>query len=90
MADAPTVTYEVLALRYGIFDGRRQYQNYIMPDDHAAPDPLDFFVFAIRGGGRTIVMDTGFNPESREAARARDASAPRTRRCATPASIRRP
>ncbi|HVB69486.1 MAG TPA: N-acyl homoserine lactonase family protein [Acetobacteraceae bacterium] len=64
MADAPTVTYEVLALRYGIFDGRRQYQNYTMPDDHAAPDPLDFFVFAIRGGGRTIVMDTGFNLES--------------------------
>ena len=57
-------TYEILALRYGIFDGRMQYQNYIIPDDHAAPDPLDFFVFAIRGGGRTIVMDTGFNPES--------------------------
>ena len=23
-----------------------------------APDPLDFLVFAIQGGGRTIVMDT--------------------------------
>ena len=42
------VTYEVLALRYGIFDGRLQFQNYIIPDDHAAPDPLDFYVFAIR------------------------------------------
>jgi glyoxylase-like metal-dependent hydrolase (beta-lactamase superfamily II) len=41
-----------------------QYQNFIIPDDHAAPDPLDFFVFAIRGNGRTIVMDTGFNPVS--------------------------
>ncbi|MGH7043878.1 MAG: N-acyl homoserine lactonase family protein [Acetobacteraceae bacterium] len=58
------ITYEVLALRYGIFDGRMQYQNYIIPDDHAAPDPLDFFVFAISGGGRTIVMDTGFNSAS--------------------------
>ena len=57
-------TYEVLALRYGIFDGRMQFQNYIIPDDHAAPDPLDFLVFAIRGAGRTIVMDTGFGPES--------------------------
>ena len=54
-------TYEILALRYGIFDGRYQFQNYIIPDDHAAPDPLDFFIFAIRGDGRTIVMDTGFN-----------------------------
>ncbi len=56
--------YEILALRYGIFDGRLQFQNYMMPDDHAAPDPLDFFVFVIRGDGRTIVMDTGFNPAS--------------------------
>lgn len=57
-------TYEVLALRYGIFDGRLQYQNFIIPDDHAAPDPLDFYVFAIRGNDRTIVMDTGFNEAS--------------------------
>jgi len=64
MTATPQVTYEILALRYGIFDGRKQYQNYIMPDDHAAPDLLDFFVFAIRGGGRTIVMDTGFNAAS--------------------------
>ncbi|HME28044.1 MAG TPA: MBL fold metallo-hydrolase [Acetobacteraceae bacterium] len=60
----PDITYEVLALRYGIFDGRLQFQNYIIPDDHAAPDPLDFYVFAVRGNGRTIVMDTGFNPVS--------------------------
>ena len=59
------ITYEILALRYGILDGGRlQYQNYIIPDDHLAPDPLDFLVFAIRGNGRTIVMDTGFNPVS--------------------------
>jgi len=64
MATTPNIAYDVLALRYGIFDGRPQFQNYIIPDDHAAPDPLDFFVFAIRGKGRTIVMDTGFNPVS--------------------------
>jgi glyoxylase-like metal-dependent hydrolase (beta-lactamase superfamily II) len=64
MATADTPTYEILALRYGIFDGRIAAQNYLMPDDHMAPDPLDFLVFAIQGGGRTIVMDTGFNPVS--------------------------
>ena len=51
-----------------------------MPDDHAAPDPLDFYVFAIRGNGRTIVMDTGFNPASAER-RGRDCCARRPRRC---------
>ena len=61
---APGPHYEILALRYGTFDGRMQYQNLLVPDDHSAPDPLDFYVFAIRGAGRTIVMDTGFNPES--------------------------
>jgi glyoxylase-like metal-dependent hydrolase (beta-lactamase superfamily II) len=64
MATMTGATYELLALRYGIFDGRLQFQNYIIPDDHAAPDPLDFFIFAIRGNGRTIIMDTGFNPVS--------------------------
>ena len=64
MASPATPTYEILALRYGIFDGRIAAQNYLMPDDHMAPDPLDFLVFAIQGGGRTIVMDTGFNPVS--------------------------
>jgi glyoxylase-like metal-dependent hydrolase (beta-lactamase superfamily II) len=64
MAATPGITYEILALRYGTFDGRMQYQNFIIPDDHAAPDPIDFYVFAIRGNGQTIIMDTGFDLES--------------------------
>lgn len=67
--DAGPIAYEILALRYGIFDGRTRGQNFMLPsqpDDHAAPDPLDFYIFAIRGGGRTIVVDTGFSLESGE------------------------
>jgi hypothetical protein len=60
-AIAAAPTYEVLALRYGIFDGHLQFQNSMIPDDRAAPDLLDFYAFAIRGIGRTIVMDTDFN-----------------------------
>ncbi len=56
-------TYEILALRYGILAPRVQAQNLIMPDDHMAPEPLDFLVFAVRGNGRTIVFDTGFSAE---------------------------
>jgi hypothetical protein len=55
-----TPTYEIRALRYGVVDGRLQFQNCIIPDDYAAPDPLDFFVVATRGSGHTIfkiVMD---------------------------------
>jgi glyoxylase-like metal-dependent hydrolase (beta-lactamase superfamily II) len=53
-------TYELLALRYATMQARTQASNFIFPDDHAAPDPLDFYVFVIRGAGRTYVVDTGY------------------------------
>jgi hypothetical protein len=53
--------YEVFALRYAHFADKTQGTNLMFPDDHAAPMPLDFFVWVIRGNGRTIVVDTGFD-----------------------------
>ena len=58
-------TYEILGLRYAFMEERYHFQNFILPvDDHASIDPMDFLLFAIRGNGHTIVMDTGFSPES--------------------------
>jgi len=54
--------YEVFALRYGSMD-RRVADNFLMRaalDDHDGPMPLDFFLWAIVGGGRVVVVDTGF------------------------------
>lgn len=60
--------YEVLAVRYATFAGRKRRDNLLRPDGHVdAPYPLDFFVWVIRNGDRTIVVDTGFDEE--EAAR---------------------
>ncbi len=56
--------YEIFALRYAHFADRTQGANFIFPDDHAASMPIDFFVWAVRGEGRTIVLDTGFDRES--------------------------
>ena len=56
--------YEVFALRYATLAARTQGDNFIFPDDHAAPMPIDYFIWAIRGEGRTIVVDTGFTSES--------------------------
>jgi glyoxylase-like metal-dependent hydrolase (beta-lactamase superfamily II) len=65
MSDSSSlIKYEVLALRFGKFDGQLRAQNFLMADDHLAREPLDFYLFAIRGGGRTVVVDTGFTPES--------------------------
>lgn len=55
-------TYEILALRYATYQGRKAGQNFLFPDDHATPMPMDYYVWAIRGGGRTFVIDTGFSP----------------------------
>lgn len=62
MADLPS--YEILALRYATLQARTRTDNFLQPDDHAAPMPIDYFVWAIRGRGRTIVVDTGFGPRS--------------------------
>jgi len=62
----PTPLYEVFALRYAHLAKRTQGSNLIFPDDHAAPMPLDYFVWVVRGEGRVIVLDTGFDAASAE------------------------
>ncbi len=62
-------TYEVLALRYATHEGRTARDNFLHPDDHAAPMPIDYFVWVIRGPHgapepREIVVDTGMGPET--------------------------
>ena len=38
--------------------------NYLVPDPHeTTAQDLDYFVWLIRGGGRDILVDTGFNAE---------------------------
>ena len=62
-----TPHYEVLALRYATTGPeRRGAENFIAPprDLHDAAMPLDYYVWAIRGEGRTIVVDTGFGAQA--------------------------
>lgn len=56
--------YEILALRYATVQERTAGSNFMFPDDHSSPMPIDYFVWAIRGGGRTIVIDTGYGPKT--------------------------
>jgi glyoxylase-like metal-dependent hydrolase (beta-lactamase superfamily II) len=58
--------YRVFALRYGCNQRRRRAENIIFRgpgDDHDAPMPMDFFIWAIVGsgrpGGHTVLVDTG-------------------------------
>lgn len=68
--------YEVLAIQYASVQ-RRPSENFLIPDLHEGGMPMAYFVWLIRGNGRTILVDTGFN---------RDAAAQRRRdfiRCPT-------
>ena len=54
------MNYEVYAVKYA-HHARRASENFIGGDPHDAPMPLDYFVWLVRGGGREIVVDTGFS-----------------------------
>lgn len=60
--------YEVLALRYAAsLPGRTRADNFLHPPDpHDALMPMDYFLWAIRGAGRLIVVDTGFEAVAAE------------------------
>jgi len=52
--------YEVYAIKYA-YHARRAGENFIGGDPHDGPMPLDYFVWLVRGGGRELVVDTGFS-----------------------------
>jgi glyoxylase-like metal-dependent hydrolase (beta-lactamase superfamily II) len=54
--------YEIYALRYATMSPRTPQMNFLTPDPHeTAGSDLDYFVWLIRGAGRDILVDTGFN-----------------------------
>ncbi len=54
--------YEVYAVKYADH-ARTRNDNFIFKDPHDGPMPIDFFVWAIVGNGRTVVVDLGFEEE---------------------------
>jgi glyoxylase-like metal-dependent hydrolase (beta-lactamase superfamily II) len=58
--------YAVYAVRYAHKE-RRRPDNFFNGDPHDAPMPMDYFVWAVVGGGRTWIVDTGFDKADAEA-----------------------
>ncbi|MGH8706755.1 MAG: N-acyl homoserine lactonase family protein [Burkholderiales bacterium] len=54
------MSYEIYAIKYAHHE-RNASANFLGGDPHDGPMPLDYFVWLIRGQGREIVVDTGFN-----------------------------
>jgi glyoxylase-like metal-dependent hydrolase (beta-lactamase superfamily II) len=54
-------TYKLYAIKYARHE-RTAAENFMDGDPHdTSPMPLDYFVWAIVGDGRTLVVDTGFD-----------------------------
>ncbi|PTV56812.1 N-acyl homoserine lactonase family protein [Pseudomonas putida] len=53
--------HEVFAIRYATV-ARKRHENFISSTDpHDGPMPMDYFVWLIRGNGKCVLVDTGFN-----------------------------
>jgi glyoxylase-like metal-dependent hydrolase (beta-lactamase superfamily II) len=65
--------YEVLALKYARHAERTRRDNFLLADDHASPQPIDYYLWVIRNDRRTLLVDTGFDrAEAKRRARVLD------------------
>ncbi len=55
--------WEVYALKYAERNGRTRQDSFILDDDHASPHAMDYFVWVLRAGARTILVDTGYDAD---------------------------
>ncbi len=53
--------YEVYAIKYAELKGRRPTEIFLGADPHEAAVDMDYFVWLLRSGDRSIVVDMGFN-----------------------------
>ncbi|KEO58359.1 N-acyl homoserine lactonase family protein [Thioclava indica] len=53
--------YEILAIKYAERNGRTRADSFLFDDDHAAPHPMDYYVWLVRNAHRTILVDTGYD-----------------------------
>lgn len=63
-------TWEVHAVKYADRAARTRADSFIMADNHDAPHPMDYFMWVLRSGNRTILVDSGYD-DAEAAARSR-------------------
>lgn len=53
--------WEVYAVKYADRNSRTRRDSFIFDDDHAALHPMDYFMWVLRRGSETILVDTGYD-----------------------------
>ena len=59
--------WQVHAVKYADRNGRVRRDSFIFDEAHDAPHPMDYFVWVLRQGDRTILVDTGYDAEEARA-----------------------
>lgn len=60
-------TWQIHAIKYGDRDGRTRADSFIFDDNHDAPHAIDYYMWLIRGPGRVILVDTGYDADEAQA-----------------------
>ncbi|MGB0508035.1 MAG: N-acyl homoserine lactonase family protein [Pikeienuella sp.] len=53
--------WEIYALKYGDRNNRTRSDSFIFDDHPAAPHGIDYFVWLLKSGDQTILVDTGYD-----------------------------
>ena len=53
--------WEIYCLKYAERNTRTRADSFIFDDDHASPHNMDYFIWVLRQGQRTILVDTGYD-----------------------------
>lgn len=53
--------WEVYAVKYNERTNRTRVESFISATDHNGPHPIDYFVWVLKNGDQTILVDTGFD-----------------------------
>lgn len=56
-------TYRIFGIRHAVNTKRTRNQNFIVDPDPTAPLTLDFYCWVLQSDDRTIIVDTGLDPE---------------------------
>jgi glyoxylase-like metal-dependent hydrolase (beta-lactamase superfamily II) len=53
--------WQVYALKYAERNTRTRADSFLFDDDHASPHDMDYFIWVLKSGESTIVVDTGYD-----------------------------
>ncbi|MEM8775559.1 MAG: N-acyl homoserine lactonase family protein [Pseudomonadota bacterium] len=61
------MNWEVYAVKYADRPGRTRADSFIFDDNHDAPHAIDYYVWVLRHGAQTILVDTGYDADEAKA-----------------------